>query len=292
MANREIDNFLLIVGAMKCGTTSLFHYLAKHPQISACKAKEPNFFIKNNLYEKGFDFYENLWEYNKTKHKFALEASTSYSKLPHKAHAVERIYEAKAKHKVNFKFIYIIRNPIDRIISHCTHDLQERWSVKNKQLIVHGIPYRAIEISKYAMQLEAYYKRFPHEDILLLNFDDLKTRPKELLNQIYEFTGIDSNFESSSIAKQHNRSKEKMMTNSLWPKVDKFLVSPIVNYLPPAKRRKTVNTVRKYFETEKIIQKVELSELQIDYILQELKDDLLKLEKEYGVDISKWRLEI
>ncbi len=39
-----INNFALIIGAMKCGTTSLFSYLAQHPEISACQPKEPDFF--------------------------------------------------------------------------------------------------------------------------------------------------------------------------------------------------------------------------------------------------------
>lgn len=39
-----INNFAVIIGCMKCGTTSLFYYLSQHPQIAACNPKEPNFF--------------------------------------------------------------------------------------------------------------------------------------------------------------------------------------------------------------------------------------------------------
>lgn len=275
---------------MKCGTTSLFNYLATHPEISASKVKEPEFFTKKSSWEKGFDFYTKLWDYDEENHKFALEASTNYSKISRITNAADRIYQIRSEQKVNFKFIYIIRNPVDRIISHCTHDLQEQWSVKYKQPIVNGIPYTAIETSKYAMQLEAYYNKFSKEDILILKFDDLKTKPKELLKQICDFLEIDSNFVFPDARKQHNPSEGKIMTNSLWPKFDRYVASPLIRYLPVDRRDDILNSVRKLFSVKIISKKFQLSEHQYDFVMDELRDDLKRLNLEYGVDISDWNL--
>ena len=51
------SNFALIIGAMKSGTTSLFHLLAQHPEIAAASVKEPNYFSSDDVYSKGWDWY-------------------------------------------------------------------------------------------------------------------------------------------------------------------------------------------------------------------------------------------
>ena len=48
-----IKTFGLIIGAMKCGTTSLFHYLAEHPQVSPSSDKEPFFFCDDRRFQRG-----------------------------------------------------------------------------------------------------------------------------------------------------------------------------------------------------------------------------------------------
>ncbi|MEO0377749.1 MAG: hypothetical protein AAF329_24750 [Cyanobacteria bacterium P01_A01_bin.17] len=53
-----INAFALIIGAMKCGTTSLFHYLAEHPQVSPSRNKEPFFFCDDRRYQQGLQRYQ------------------------------------------------------------------------------------------------------------------------------------------------------------------------------------------------------------------------------------------
>ena len=290
MQNHKIENFLLIIGSMKCGTTSLFNHLAEHPEISGCKEKEPKFFTQEGSWKRGYDFYTGLWDYDSETCKYALEASTNYTKISRITNAADRIHQVQSEQNVRFKFIYIIRNPVDRIISHCTHDLEAKWSVKYKQPLVHGIPYTAVETSKYAMQLEAYYNKFPREDILILSFDELKKNPKGLLKRVCEFAEIDPDFEFPEASRQHNPSKGKMATNALWPKFDRYIASPIISYLPSEKRLDAMAFVRKFFEVDKITKKVELTDVQYNFIMDELRDDLHKLKTEYGVDISGWNL--
>ncbi len=50
----------VIIGCSKSGTTSLYQYLAQHPDVISCEEKEPNFFASEN-WEHGFDWYRNLW---------------------------------------------------------------------------------------------------------------------------------------------------------------------------------------------------------------------------------------
>ena len=285
-----IENFTLIFGAMKCGTTSLFNYLAEHPQIAPCKVKEPNFFTHEKSWNKGLDYYRTLWDYDPAVHTTAMEASVNYSKIPRLPNAAERIAKTALESGVNFKLIYIIRNPIDRVISHCTHDLEEQWSVRYNHPMVHGIPYPAIEISKYAMQINEYYQRFPSQNVLLLNADNLKHNPNQVLKQVCEFLEVDADFAFPNLSKQHNSSKGKPITNKAWPMIDKYLASPVISYLPSSMRGRTMRTVRSWFSTGKVHQKFELSEDQRQFILDELRSDICELSSKYDVDISQWNL--
>lgn len=286
----SIQNYLIIFGAMKCGTTSLFNYLAQHPQIADCISKEPNFFTHESSWEKGFKYYQSLWQFNPKQHRIAMEASINYSKVPRLPNAAERILATAKAENVKFKLIYIIKNPVERIISHCTHDLEERWSIRYKQPIVNGIPYPAIEVSKYAMQLDEYFKRFDSEDILLLNADDLRRDPGKILKQVCEFLEVDAGFEFSDLGKQHNSSTGKKITNRAWPVVNKYLASPVICRLPHSYREPVMTTVRGWFSTGRVQEKFKLSEQQHNFILDELRDDLKRLQQVYGVDISQWEL--
>lgn len=74
--------FCIILGAMKAGTTSLFNYLAQHPEISPCSTKEPFYF--SHHYHKNPNKYLSLWPKQDWEHKVLLEGSTSYTKYPSK----------------------------------------------------------------------------------------------------------------------------------------------------------------------------------------------------------------
>ncbi|MEL7354081.1 MAG: sulfotransferase [Cyanobacteria bacterium J06560_5] len=283
-----IGHFTLIIGAMKCGTTSLFNYLAEHPQVAPSKAKEPNFFTHDKSWKKGISHYRTLWDFDPAIHQTALEASINYSKVPRLPNAAKRIYQMAQQESVNFKFIYIIRDPIERIISHCTHDLEEQWSVRYNHPIVCGIPYPAIEISKYAMQLSEYSQRFPAENILLLQADELRLNPQRVLNTVCAFLDIDTAFKFHNIKKQHNPSKGKPVTNRFWPKMDKYVASPMIRYLPRHLRSPAMSMLRGWFSTGQIQQKFQISEQQRKFILEELHSDIQELHSQYEINVSQW----
>jgi len=163
-----IENFTLIIGAMKCGTTSLFALLSKHPQVAPSNPKELLFFGRDNRWAKGLEWYQGHWRWDPRIHRVAMEASTGYTKIPLFPNAAERIATVKA----NFRFIYVLRDPVDRIESHYAHQVHARR-------VPPPIPGKAkihpqwVAVSKYAMQIAEYYRRFDAGRILLLAFEDL-----------------------------------------------------------------------------------------------------------------------
>jgi hypothetical protein len=112
-----IERFALIIGAMKCGTSSLFNYLAQHPEIAESRPKEIGFFDNDDHWARGRDWYEAAWRWDPAQHRVALEASTGYTKVPTMPNAAARIATYPAK----FQFLYIMRNPLDRYESHYSH---------------------------------------------------------------------------------------------------------------------------------------------------------------------------
>ena len=83
MADRIPQNaYAMIICSMKCGTSSLYNYLQGHPEICPAIDKEPEFFSENQGHGVQVDNYSDLWSFNDSVHKYALEASSGYTKYP------------------------------------------------------------------------------------------------------------------------------------------------------------------------------------------------------------------
>lgn len=178
------DAYAMIIGAMKCGTTSLFNYLKNHPEICPAITKEPEFFSVNQTHGVRVDHYHDLFPFNPSVHRYALEASTGYAKYPADPNVAKSIFD----YGINPKFIYIIRNPFERIVSHFI--LMKKVDPSKSNIVNNHV----INVSKYFTQLEQYRRYFPLENILLLDFDSLKNDPAHILNKVYKFLNIDSDY--------------------------------------------------------------------------------------------------
>ena len=105
-------NFLLI-GSQKCGTSTWWEILRRHPQIFMSAAKELDFFSHDYIYDRGWAWYETL--FSGADGKLAIgEGSTAYTRKARFPETSCRI----ARHLPDAKLIYIVRNPIARIESY------------------------------------------------------------------------------------------------------------------------------------------------------------------------------
>jgi hypothetical protein len=274
--NDETRQFLLIIGAMKSGTTSLYAYLSQHPQILPCSIKEPNFFAGKDR-GKSYEWYKNLWDSEQSGGKILMEGSTHYTKIPQFPNAAERI----ATFKGNYKFIYIIRNPIDRIESHYTHARARGWTNESIDQILRPDSH-FIQVSSYAKQIREYYMRFPSSDILILSFEDMKADPARLLTDTCKFLNIDSTYKFSETTKAHNEGRDLKITRRVEMIKDKFpLVNRIKKYIP--------QDLKKYVSgllSDNIVERFTFSKEQKARGLELLIDDLHALESEFGFDIG------
>lgn len=176
---------LFIIGAMKSGTTSLHSYLDNHPQIFMSKPKEPTFFSRESNLAKGEDWYLELFA-NAGEASIIGESSTEYTKVPDDA-VPQRI----AKFNPESRFIYIMRDPIERTISH--YWLMVRSQGERRDILTaikRDSHYQ--DVSHYAMQLAPYFKIFGRDRVACLTLEKLKDNTSEVLKNLFSWLGVDS----------------------------------------------------------------------------------------------------
>lgn len=189
----DIEGFLLIIGAMKSGTTTLFQYLRQHPQIAPSRRKEPKFFVRDRKgpRAKRAERYARLWPgFEPGRHRYAMEASTHYTKAPLIPNVAQRI----ARHPGRFRFLYIMRNPIDRIESHLAHNLSRRQRLPKFDLANRRLR-QAVAVSRYAYQLDLFRDGLGRDpEVLLLDFDELRENPLAATARCVAHLGLDPDF--------------------------------------------------------------------------------------------------
>ena len=285
-----INNFGLIVGSMKSGTTSLFNYLSQHPQIAGARRKEPNFFSYDDRWEQGWQWYLKEWEdWNPDIHKIALEATINYTKYPVYPNAAERIYQLKDR--ANFKFVYVLRNPIERIESQYTYDLSSIYradSVKKISAEDLDLDREILETSRYAKQLKEYCRFFPRKSILLIDFATFKRDNLQVLQEICRFFEVDANYQFQDLNVVHNPTKNRIIDDNLWRSFRK--IKPLRKMVNRTITKDTKTKLHGLFGT-KVEHNFRLSSKQKKFVLTELEEDLLSLSNDYGFDISNWGID-
>jgi len=185
---------------MKCGTTTLFAYLAQHPEI--CEnlyMKEPEYFSKNCVPVNPGGYYRQ-WLPLPFKRQIALEASTGYTKMPGFPNVADRLQSLPGKKH----FIYIVRDPVERIESHMAHNIAAS-DKKIDDLFTEDNLAHLVAVSRYAFQLDAYRRAFPAYQVLLLDFEDLKTEPLETAKRVCRHLEINVSFPFRQIPPQNTR---------------------------------------------------------------------------------------
>lgn len=194
----------IIIGAMKSATSTLHSQLAMQDGIFMSTPKEPNYFSDDDQYIKGEQWYESLFAGAK-QGDLCGESSTHYTKKPDHPATVSRM----AKNLTSPKLIYVIRHPIDRLISHYIH----QWSrnlIRGDINTAIGRHPELINYSKYAMQLKPFFDTFGINNILPVFTEKLKISPQEQLDIIANFIGYDGQVVWHQDLKKQNVSRERI----------------------------------------------------------------------------------
>ncbi|WP_300458619.1 sulfotransferase [Desulfobacula sp.] len=235
---------LFIIGAMKSGTSSLHLYLNEHPDIFMCQPKEPSYFVESNqlkaywknMWEKGYwksiEDYQALFK-DANSSKIIGESSTTYSKYPRLTGVAKNIKAFNPEAKL----IYIMRDPIERTISHYWHNV--RWEGETKKpLTAIKINSHYREVSMYALQLKQYLKFFDIEQIYTITIEEFQSNTEKNIQQIFEWLGVEKSFIPVGLNKKDHVTPDKIRQTRGMGILNKFrhsLVWESINHFFPKK---------------------------------------------------------
>lgn len=260
-------SYAMIIGAMKCGTTSLYEMLVEHPDVAGCITKEPHYFCTDKKRP-----YERLWEHHGDIRSYRMEGSTSYTKYPHVPGVPERI----RAYGLAPKFIYVVRDPIDRIES------QYNFMVHNQGKPVDSFEHpRLINCSMYYQQLREYLRVFPdRSQYLVVDFGMLTSEPKRVVDACTDFLELDPL--SEIVLKSSNRTATSL--SDVWIQRIGPVKNTVGRLMPDGARARIKQWLRQ--STPSVKRRIAPSER---IRLQEiLRPDTEQFALSFNFDVSKW----
>jgi len=175
----------IIIGAMKCATSTLHEQLARQGGLCMSDPKEPCFFSDDEAYGRGIASYASLFASARAD-GLCGESSTHYTKLPTYPRTVERM----RSHLPHLKLIYVMRHPIDRLVSQYMHEWSERTVPDSIETAVRECA-RLTDYSCYAKQLRPYLDAYGPDSILPVFSERLRAWPQTELERICRFIGYE-----------------------------------------------------------------------------------------------------
>ncbi len=241
----------VIIGGQRCGTTSLYNYLAQHPRIAPALCKEVHFFDKN--FGRGLAWYRAFFPTFSTNGsnsdgRFVAETVTGEATPYYIFHplAPQRIRDVLP----GIKLIVLLRNPVDRAYSHYHHEVrmgvetlsfgeaiaQEERRLAGeaaKMLADQGcfsfnhqhFSYKARGV--YVDQLKAWAKTFAKEQVLVLRSEDFYADPASTLETVLDFLGLPRWTPDTYL--KYNKAR--------YPDMDAALRRELFGYFEPHNRR-------------------------------------------------------
>ena len=264
----------IIIGAMKCATTTLHDQLAAQPGVFMSTPKEPNFFSDEAEWKRGLDWYWGLFA-GAEQGDLCGESSTHYTKLPTHPRAIDRI----AEHVPDAKFIYVMRHPVDRLVSHYVHEWTQRVIDGPIGSAVDAHP-ELVQYGQYAMQLQPWLERFGRERVLPVFFDRLRAHPQDELARVCRFVGYTREPKWHDLP-PGNVSAERMR-KSKWR--DLLVEAPVLSTI---RRRLVPQSVRDRIKKLWMMKdRPELAERERRRLVELFDPDLAQLGRALGIELS------
>lgn len=292
-----MPNFL-VVGAAKAGTTSLHYYLSQHPQVYMSRIKEPRFFA---LEGELLNFRNPDQDINRTSITTLEDYQKLFQGVTNEIAIGETsplyLYSPKAVDRIKYyipdaKLITVLRNPVDRAFSCHSHLIQEGYELLS---FAQGLQAEEERIQNnwahlwhyrkggyYYTQVKQYFDAFDFEQIRVYLYEDLSSNSTTIIQDIYHFLGVDSTFQPdltrmnvSGIPKSrflHNLFKRNPIKTALKP------------LFPVDLRKQIARQVKAWNLQEKPTLPSEIRA----QLVEDYRDDILKLEGLIQRDLSKW----
>jgi len=203
---------LLIVGAMKSGTTTLFRDLEAHPGVFFPADKEPgNLGDDAVLTDEGRARYAAMFARARAD-QIPAEASTAYTKRPDTEGCARRALEVCGP---DTRILYIVRDPVKRLLSHHYHEFARGNMPRDIAEAVEKHP-ELTNYSRYAWQLEPWLEVFGDDRVRVVRFEDYVADRRAMACAVHRFLGLDERPDLVEPEKIHNKGDGKPINTPLW----------------------------------------------------------------------------
>ncbi len=246
-AQRRPPNFM-IIGAEKCGTTSLYHYLRQHPAVLPPIEKEIDFFDME--YEQGLEWYlahfpampKPGMEQEKEKAPSNWITGETSPNYLYSNVAPERV----AQHFSDIKLAVILRHPIDRAVSRYSMMVRngaekrsfetavtEEMALIQQATTADDISWPVLNRCRhlgnglYYYHLKRWLTCFAREQLLVLRSEDLFATPESTLTQLYSFLGLS----------QHSAQTYPKHNSGDYPPIDSDIRQQLADFFAPHIRK-------------------------------------------------------
>ena len=269
----------LIIGAMKAGTTSLYHLLGSHPDVFLPENKEPDFFVTQKAWSNGVDWYRSLFV-GAGGARAVGEASTSYSKCTEFPGVPERI----ARLLPDVRLVYVLREPISRMRSMYLHNVRQGREVAPVDEALLSRP-MYLDASRYALQLDAYLEHFARAQIHVLLSEDLRREPQATIAELARFLGLDTSHRFA--ARDYNVAAERRRETA-WSRAARRLplYRTALRLAPDALTRQLYRTATRPAPAAWAHPSTET----IAVLTERLQPDLMRLQGHLGEGFDAWGL--
>lgn len=296
---------VIIAGAPKCGTTSLFHYLGDHPEVCASNEKETCFMIDqgyplyredHNVHKNGLNGYTKYFtNYDPARHKVFLEATPDYLYQLTPLQVLPKFSQQPF-------IIFIFRKPSMRIYS-LFRFAQNNIGILGKDMNFYefltmlkigsfpehaGILPWAMDHSNYSNYLNLWYDRIGKNSIHVCLFEDMVNAPIDFMKGIAGKIAIEPEFYERYSFGQKNRTIA--IKSQLFHRL-RMHFRHHINAFPPGLLKNSVRRIYRYINVRPL--DGEISEDDI-FLLNELEHEFhsskLSLERMTGIDFSSWSL--
>jgi len=303
-----LPNFF-VAGAPKAGTTSLYYFLAQHPQVYMSPIKEPTFFgaadilassvrdivLQRVVHDRGpleryltgmhasgplvleWDDYVQL--FRNVRDEIAVgEASVSYLWQPSAAGAIRARLPAA-------RLVFLLRDPAERLF---TQWLGSAWrdghaSFRERFLAAlepEGIGRTVVAIGRYATHLRRFFEIFPREQVSVLLYDDYRIDPRGVLRAIFEFVGVDPAY-PVDVSRRHGETwvPRSRVLHAVRDRL--FGAAPVAPWLPERVRR-GLHWLYRRPPADK------MSPADRRMVIDYYRDEILGTQELIGRDLSAW----
>lgn len=300
------NNFpnLFIPGAAKSGTSSLHDLLNQHPKISMSSTKEP-FHLVHDDFDMNIELFNSNYKELFKKNTTAIyrgDSSTAYMLFPN---FIERV---KTHLKFKKKFIFILRNPVDRIYSSYwyikglgSESLNFREAIlkdidiepKMNTRLPEGKFKHYFQYGLYGKWLKGFYDNFDSKNIKIILFEDLTENPLQTANECFKFLGLSE----LDTVKPVESNKTNILKHAYIHKYMLRVTNGKVKTLKPFHKlipRQLKNYIKKN-SSEFIIKNTKsnksypkLSQEDRQWVANLYREDVALLKKNTTIDYSKW----